>query len=232
MSGRRALCLVLLLSVTQAGLAQRADPGAPAASLPAARAPAAPASAASSAANWVAGLDLPAERARLDRERTEAQARQAQEEAVCRKSFAVTDCLDRTRRRWQPVLADLRRQEVVLNDAERKQRSAEQQRKLEERQASQAQEEAAQRRAQALADHEARQARAAAKASGPAPGGKPRDPDPAGERQGPDLTPDDAAANAQAHARRVQEARERKERALQREAQRSKPAASALPVPR
>jgi hypothetical protein len=189
------------------------------------------ASAASSPTRWVDGLDLDAERARVGKERAAAQARQAEEEAVCRKSFAVTDCLDRTRRRWQPVLADLRRQEVAINDADRKQRSAAQQRKIEEKNSPQAQEEAAQRRAQALAEHEERQSRAAAKASGSAPGGKPRDAQDAGERKGPDLTPDQAAVNAQAHARRLEEAQARKERLRQRQAERSKPAASALPVP-
>jgi hypothetical protein len=223
-----------LMAVVMASLAQ--EGGAPVAGRPASDPSAPPlaapaASAASSSTRWVAGLDIAAEQTRVRTERAAAQARQAEEEAVCRKSFAVTDCLDRTRRRWQPVLADLRRQEVALNDADRKQRSAEQQRKLEEKNSPQAQEEAAQRRAQALIDHEERQSRAAAKASGPAPGGKPRDPQDAAERKGPDLTPDQAAANAQAHARRLEEAQARKERLRQRQAERSKPAASALPLP-
>lgn len=211
-----------LMVVVMASWAQ--DASAPQRAMPAA-------SAASASTRWLAGLDLDAERARVGKERAAAQARQAEEEAVCRKSFAVTDCLDRTRRRWQPVLSDLRRQEVALNDADRKQRSAEQQRKIEEKTSPQAQEEAAQRRAQALADHEERQSRAAAKASGPTPAGKPRDPQDAGERKDADLTPDQAAANAQAHARRLEEAQARKERQRQRQAERSKPAASALPVP-
>lgn len=214
-----------LMAATMASWSQQAS--APSASRLAVSA----ASAASSPTRWVDGLDLDAERARVSKERAAAQARQAEEEAVCRKSFAVTDCLDRTRRRWQPVLADLRRQEVAINDADRQQRSAEQQRKIDEKNSPQAQEEAAQRRAQALADHQERQSRAAAKASGPAPAGRPRDPQDAGERKGPDLTPDQAAANAQAHARRLEEAQARKERMRQRQAERSKPAASALPVP-
>ncbi|MEY2618024.1 MAG: hypothetical protein RL522_1026 [Pseudomonadota bacterium] len=201
-------------------------------SAPAPSAPSAPlASSPASAGRWVGGLDFRAEKARIDRERASAKARQVEEEAECRKRFAVTDCLDRTRRKWQPVLADLRRQEIALNDADRKQRGAEQQGQLDEKVSPQAQEEAEQRRAQALADYEARQARAAAKASGPAPGGKPRDPQAGAERSGPAVTSEEAQANAQAHARRVQEAQERKERALKRQAERAKPAASALPVP-
>jgi hypothetical protein len=223
-----------LMAAAMASLAQQG--GAPLAGRPASDPSAPPlaapaAAAASSSTRWVAGLDIAAEQTRVRNERAAAQARQAEEEAVCRKSFAVTDCLDRTRRRWQPVLADLRRQEVALNDAERKQRSADQQRKIEEKNSPQAQEDAAQRRVQALADHEERQSRAAGKASGPAPAGKPRDSQDAGERKGPDLTPDQATANAQAHARRLEEAQARKERLRQRQAKRSKPAASALPVP-
>jgi hypothetical protein len=179
----------------------------------------------------VGGLDLRAEQARIDRERAQARARQAEEDADCQQRFAVTDCLERVRRKWQPVLADLRRQEIALNEADRKQRAAEQQRKLDEKVSPEAQEEAARRRAQALADHEARQARAAEKASGPTPAGKPRDPQAVGGRSSNDLTPEQAQANAQAHARRVQEAHERQERARKRQAERAKPAASALPVP-
>ncbi len=187
------------------------------------------ASAASSPTRWVSGLDIRAEQTRVRSERAAAKASQAREEADCRQRFAVTDCLDRTRRRWQPVLDDLRRQEVTLNDADRMQRSAEQQRKLEEKNSPQAQEEEARRRAQALAEHEARQARAAAKASGPMPGGKPRQE--ADERSSPDLTREQEAANAQAHARRLQEAQERRDRLAKRQASRAKPPASALPVP-
>ncbi|MEY4653872.1 MAG: hypothetical protein RI884_2453 [Pseudomonadota bacterium] len=190
-----------------------------------------PASGSASASRWVGGLDVRAEQARIERERAAARARQTEEEADCQKRFAVTDCTERARRKWQPVLADLRRQELALNEVDRKQRAAEQQRKLDEKVSPQAQEEAAQRRAQALADHEARQARAAQKASGSAPGGKPREPGAAQDRSSPDITREQADANAQAHARRVQEAQERKERTLKRQAERAKPSASALPVP-
>jgi hypothetical protein len=231
MSLRTALGTLGLMGFAIASLAQ--DAGAPAAPAPAGAPPLSVpgASADASSKRWVAGLDLDAEQARVRSERATAQSRQAEEEAVCRKSFAVTDCLDRTRRRWQPVLADLRRQEVALNDADRQHRSAEQQRKVEDKSSPQAQEEAAQRRAQALADHEARQSREASKASGAAPAGKPREPQDAGARTGPELTPDQAAANAQAHARRLEEVQARKARLRQRQAERSKPAASALPVP-
>lgn len=226
---RLILRCALLAWVGAVAAQEAATPGMSPAPAPA---PAPMASSPASSARLVGGLDLREERARIDRERAAAQSGQAEEEADCRRRFAVTGCLDRTRRKWQPVLAELKRQEIALNEADRKQRAADQQRRLDEKVSPEAQEEAAQRRAQALADHEARQARAAEKAGGPAPGGKPRDPVAAGERSGPDLTRDQADANAQAHSRRVQEAQERKERARQRQAERAKPPASALPVPR
>ena len=196
-------------------------------------APAAPAATvASSPAGWAGGLDLRVEQARLRNERTAAQAARSREEASCKTRFAVTECLDRVRRQWQPVLEDLRRQEIALNDLDRKQRSAEQQRKLDDKTSPAALEEQAQRRSLALADHEARLARAAQKAGdASAPDGKPRDPSSAAERGGSRITPEQAAANAQAYERRVQEAQAKRERLLKRQAERAKPAASALPVP-
>lgn len=207
------------------------DAGSSAGASPAGSAASVPAAPASASPRWVSGLDLGAERERLRQERAAAKASQAQEETDCRQRFVVTDCLDRTRRRWQPVLDDLRRQEVALNDAERKQRSAEQLRKLEERNSAQAQVAAARRRDEARSDHEARQGRAAAKASGPQPGGRPRAQGEPEDGSGPGLTREQEAANAQAHARRVQEVQERRERLERRQASRAKPPASALPVP-
>lgn len=206
---------------------------APSPATAASAAPAAPAAAvASSPAGWAGGLDLRAEQARLRDERAAAQARRSQEEAICKTRFAVTDCLDRTRRYWQPVLADLRRQEIALNELDRKQRSAEQQRKLDDKTSPEALEEQARRRTEALADHEARLARAAQKASDAStPGGKARDPSSAAERGGTALTPEQAAANAQAYEQRLQEAQAKRERRVKRQAERTKPAASALPAP-
>jgi hypothetical protein len=228
---RRPLAVVLaLMAWAGIGLAQEASAPAVESAPSPATAAAAPASALPP--RLAGGLDLRAERTRIDSERSAARARQAEEEADCQKRFAVTDCMNRTRRKWQPVLAEIKRQEIALNEVERKQRAAEQQRRLDDKVSPEAQEAAAQRRAQALADHEARQLRAAEKASGPTPAGKPRDPQVGGDRSGPGLTAEQAQANAQAHARRVQEAQERKAQAQKRQAERAKPTASALAVPR
>jgi colicin import membrane protein len=45
---------------------------------------------------------------------------------ACYQRFAVNDCLLDSRRARREVMADLRRQEVSLNDAQRKRRAAEQ----------------------------------------------------------------------------------------------------------
>ena len=67
-----------------------------------------------------------AERARIRQSRTLEQARFAAEEQQCYRRFAVNDCLDEVRKRERGILSDLRRQEILLNDAQRKRRGAEQ----------------------------------------------------------------------------------------------------------
>jgi len=66
-----------------------------------------------------------AERERIVRERTEAQAAFVREEAACQDRFLVTPCVDAARKTEREVLARLRRQEVLLDEQARKQRAAE-----------------------------------------------------------------------------------------------------------
>lgn len=66
------------------------------------------------------------ERERIRQFRVAEQARFAAEEAQCYQRFAVNDCLQEVRRARRDVLADLRRQELSINDAQRKRRAAEQ----------------------------------------------------------------------------------------------------------
>lgn len=121
----------------------------------------------------VSGLDLTAERVRLKAERDRVTQALSQEEDECRTRFVVTGCVEGVRRRWQVQLAELDRQERVLNDLDRRNRSSEQMLRL-ERKASDAEADAAERRARAASEQESREARAAAKASGPRPSGTPR----------------------------------------------------------
>jgi hypothetical protein len=73
------------------------------------------------------------ERARIAAYRKTIEEAFATEQAQCYKKFAVNDCLQESRVRRRDALADLRRQEVSLNDAQRKKKGAEQVRKVEEK---------------------------------------------------------------------------------------------------
>lgn len=66
------------------------------------------------------------ERARIRQARTSEQARFTDLEVQCYKRFAVSDCLAEVHMERRDVLSDLRRQELSLNDAQRKRRAAEQ----------------------------------------------------------------------------------------------------------
>lgn len=66
------------------------------------------------------------ERERIRQFRGAEQTRFAAEEAQCYQRFAVNDCLLEVRRARREVLADLRRQEMSINEAQRKRRAAEQ----------------------------------------------------------------------------------------------------------
>lgn len=78
-------------------------------------------------------VDDAAERARIDAERGQAQQRLERERAECYQRFAVNDCLRRAEAAHRQTLGDLRRQEIRLNDAKRRDASAAQQRRIVER---------------------------------------------------------------------------------------------------
>lgn len=103
------------------------------------------------------------ERERIGAERARAQARYASEEAACYKKFAVNDCLNAAKAQHREVLADLRRREIALNDAERKQRGAQQLQRIEEKSSLEKQQQAASQRDRAQEEHQGRQQRAAEK---------------------------------------------------------------------
>ncbi len=67
-----------------------------------------------------------AEHARIRQERAEALARFQAQDAQCYQRFAVTDCLSEVRVQRRLLLAELKRQEISLNDAQRKRRAADQ----------------------------------------------------------------------------------------------------------
>jgi len=65
-------------------------------------------------------LDASAERARIAQQRSEQEAIFALAEVACYRRFAVSDCLRDARKSRRIALDELRRQEIVLNDEERR----------------------------------------------------------------------------------------------------------------
>lgn len=91
-------------------------------------------------------VDMTAERNRIQGERAHMEARVAQEEAACYARFAVTDCLREVRVRRREALTDLRRQDIVLKEIERKRKTREQMERISEKSSAQRFEEEAARR--------------------------------------------------------------------------------------
>jgi colicin import membrane protein len=177
-----------------------------------------------------------AERARLHEERTKVEAAYKVEEKACYGKFAVNDCLAKARAKRREAVSDLRRQEIALNDAERKRKAAERQRSIDERNA------AARGPASAPSDadrqlraNERAAERAAQAASAPAKAAerekqvrkKEADIKASAQRRA-----DDAARAAKEHEQRLAEAKEREEKLKQRQADRKKAPASSLADPR
>ncbi len=70
-------------------------------------------------------LDVSAERQRVAAERSGHEAAYQQAERRCYSQFAVSDCLRDARKDRRLVMDELRRQELLLNDMERKTKALE-----------------------------------------------------------------------------------------------------------
>jgi hypothetical protein len=162
----------------------------------------------------------------------------------------VTSCSKAATREYNATETELRRQERVLNDAERTRRAAAHQKSLDERLSPEHLQEAERKRAAALADQQKREASAADKAAKKeaddakkaaqpphvktptakaGPQGKPRTPQ---QPQSHGPTPQEAAHNRAEHEARLVAAERHRVEVQERIAKRAKPAASALPQPR
>jgi colicin import membrane protein len=195
-----------------------------------------------------------AERTRISRERTELKQSLEKNRQACYQKLAVTPCLNEARDAHNEKMRDLKRQEISLNDAQRKRAAADRMQAIDERNSPQAQQKIAERRGRALEATERREAsrvqressRAAKQAAAantpaaaaPADGVAPRLPTPQGKpRAQPKIkqtkTPDAAQIerNRQQAAQREKDLAERRAKAQEREAKRKKPAAKPLPVP-
>ena len=69
----------------------------------------------------------------IEQTRARYQAEFRQQEIACYQRFAVNDCLLESRRTERELMADLRRQEILINDAKRKRRAARQLLRADER---------------------------------------------------------------------------------------------------
>lgn len=69
----------------------------------------------------------------ISRTRAQYQVQFRAQEIACYQRFAVNDCLSESRRTERDAMADLRRQEVLINDAQRKRRAAQQLLRTDER---------------------------------------------------------------------------------------------------
>jgi len=182
------------------------------------------------------------QRARLAAERKAAEtAFQAQEKA-CYGKFSVTHCIDAARTQRRAALADLRRQEIALNDAERRRKAAERLRIIEQNTAAQSERDEAEQRAKAAPAGvtasgvrpagQASASRSAADRAPQAPGGRgePRVEQAQAKHDAVrQQKAQESARNLQRHQARMAEAEKRKSALARRLAERKKPLAQPLP---
>jgi colicin import membrane protein len=184
---------------------------------------------------------IDAERGRIGADRARLEAGFLAEDAECYKKFAVNSCLGKVNERRREAMADLRRQELLLNDEERRIRGAEQIRKTEEKASPENQQEAADRRAKAVSDYQSRLERE-----------KKKNEDRAAAKSGEQGNSEASAARLKGNqeksqarsdkqttaAQEAQKLKERQQEALERKAQhesdrlkQTKPPAKTLPLP-
>lgn len=106
-----------------------------------------------------AQINSDAERLRISAERARLEEAFTLEDTACYKKFLVNNCLDEVKVRRREALADLRRQEIVLNDEARKAKAAEQIQKTEDKSSAEKLQQEADKRAQAVKDFDERMAR-------------------------------------------------------------------------
>jgi uncharacterized membrane-anchored protein YhcB (DUF1043 family) len=169
-----------------------------------------------------ARADDSAERARIARERADVEARFQAQRRECETRFAVTACVDEARAGHRQALQRLRREEGVLDEAQRRQRAAARLSAIEEKQRAERERASAPRAerpaAEPLQVRAPRQAASAAARPASAPA------------SAPDRAAEEARKRAAFEARQ-REAREHREQAEQRRAQREKSGKAAAPLP-
>ena len=194
-----------------------------------------------SSAQTGSGFNSDAERSRISADRARLEASFAQEESACYKKFWVNDCLKEVKVRSRDALADLKRQEIVLNSEMRRAKAAGQLQKIEDKSSPEKLQQEADRRAQAAKDLEDRIARDQQKATA-------RETSQAGEKAKSDAATNRAKDNEskaaqraakqaleadkrRKYSERVAQAKERQARFAAEKASQAKTPAKPLPVP-
>lgn len=192
------------------------------------------------------------ERQRLAQQRAAIESEFERGERACAQRFAVTQCVDGLKEQRRSALAELRRKEVALEEAERRAAALANRKRLQDKQAKAA---ARAQRVQAAAQA-ASQPSGAPASAGIAKGAarpEPAQPDPAGAgagagasapaaaqrpwssrqdgaAQGADAA-SEAARRAEAQADRLEKAEQRRQRVEQRNAERAAQGKTAAPLP-
>jgi colicin import membrane protein len=195
--------------------------------------------------------------ARIAAERSQAEAAFRAQEKACYGKFAVNDCLNAAKAHRRQLLADLRRQEISINDAQRKRKAAEHLRAIEERSSPEKRQQESQGRTGALEKQRERESAAAQKAaerSSKAQEAAERAAKKDGARSDPSHNPkaedqartenkqaeaaaarsrraEEAAKNVKRREQKQVDAEERRASVEQRLAERKKPKAQPLPTP-
>ena len=181
------------------------------------------------------------ERARISRERMQLEAGIAVDNAACYRKFLVNNCLSEVKERGRDLMADLRRQELLINEQERKARAADQVFKTEQKASPEKQEEAAGRRAASLKEFDERMVRETQKSADRAimQSNEKGNSDAAAERaksNAAKVAPRKqkqtvAAQEAKKYSERQEKARERQEQHDRNQAGQTSPPAKPLPRP-
>jgi colicin import membrane protein len=182
-------------------------------------------------------------RGEIDAQRAANQSTYTASRTACYQVFAVNDCLITAKKKHDTVQSELRRQEVILNDGERKRKSAAQWKKLDDKLRGGAEQAAIDQRAQRVEDAAQRQRNSAEKQDKArekvAP--TPRDtsaklpraaPTPVSPKQVPShpVSPADQALAAQAYATKQAEALKHQNEVDEKRRTRAKPLSAPLPV--
>ena len=99
------------------------------------------------------------ERSKIAAERARLEAGFQAEEAACKSRFAVNACLQEIRPRRNAAMADLRRQDLLINEADRKARAADQIQKTEDKSSLERQQQRAEQEKKAQQEAERRSER-------------------------------------------------------------------------